>query len=131
MNIVIRSQGLEISAALREHVERRAHFAFDWADHQLSRVSILLADLNGPRGGDDKRCRVLLTVPGIPRVVIEDTESDLYVAIDRAADRAARTLARRLARQREYRNPDLVPAPGGVSRHALDVGEVDREPAAP
>ncbi|MCM8595445.1 HPF/RaiA family ribosome-associated protein [Accumulibacter sp.] len=129
MKIVIRSQGLEISAALREHVERRAHFAFDWADHQLSKVSILLADLNGPRGGDDKRCRMLLTVPGMPRMVIEDTETDLYVAIDRAADRAARTLARRLARQREYRNPDLASARDGVSWHALDVGEVARQPA--
>ena len=35
-------------------------------------------------------------------VVIEDTEADLYVAIDRAADRAGRTLERRLARQREF-----------------------------
>ena len=34
-------------------------------------------------------------------VLIEDTESDMYVAIDRAAERASRTLGRRLTRQRD------------------------------
>jgi len=33
--------------------------------------------------------------------VIEDTEADLYVAVDRATDRAGRTVGRRLARQRD------------------------------
>jgi ribosome-associated translation inhibitor RaiA len=35
-------------------------------------------------------------------VVIEDTESDLYVAIDRAAERAERAVVRRLERLREF-----------------------------
>jgi len=34
-------------------------------------------------------------------VVIEATETNLYVAIDRAADRTRRTLTRRLTRQRD------------------------------
>jgi ribosome-associated translation inhibitor RaiA len=33
-------------------------------------------------------------------LVLEDVQSDLYVAIDRAADRVGRTLDRRLARRR-------------------------------
>ena len=35
--------------------------------------------------------------------MIEDTETDVYVAIDRAADRAGRSVARRLERQRNQR----------------------------
>ena len=34
-------------------------------------------------------------------VVIEDTELDMYVAIDRAMDRTGRTVNRKLARQRD------------------------------
>ena len=71
----------------------------------IQRVTVRLSDINGPRGGEDKRCHIALRLKGLPRLVIEDTEADLYVAIDRAAERAGRTLARRLARQ-------LRPAPG-------------------
>ncbi len=62
-----------------------------------------LSDENGPRGGEDKRCRVRVGVDGPQDVVVEDVESDLYIAIDRAADRAGRVVARRLERQRTRR----------------------------
>ena len=41
---------------------------------------------------------------GTSDVVIEDGESDLFVAIDRAADRTERAVARRLERLREHRH---------------------------
>ncbi len=88
MNIHIRAQGFELTDRLREHTERRLRFALGWADDRLRQVSICLSDENGPRGGEDKRCRIQIAFPGAPNVVIDDTEADLYVAIDRAADRA-------------------------------------------
>ena len=74
-------------------------------ERAIQRVTVRLSDINGPRGGEDKRCHIALRLKGLPRLVIEDTEADLYVAIDRAAERAGRTVQRRLARQ-------LRPAPG-------------------
>mgnify|MGYP001051275097 CR=1 FL=1 len=57
----------------------------------------------------DKRCHLEVRLKGLPEVVIEDTQADLYVAIDRAAERAGRTLARRLARgQRDAPGAQLV-----------------------
>jgi ribosome-associated translation inhibitor RaiA len=35
-------------------------------------------------------------------VVVQDTTSDLYAAIDRATDRVSRTVARRLERYRNF-----------------------------
>lgn len=102
MQIVIQSRGFDLTAGLREHVERRIHFALDWANYHVRKVSVCLSDINGPRGGEDKRCHIQMTVAGVADVVIEDTEADLYVAIDRATDRAGRTLARRVERQRQH-----------------------------
>ena len=111
MQIFIQAHGFELTAALREHVERRIHFALGRTAEHIHKVSVRLSDLNGPRGGEDKRCRILVTVAAAPELLIEDIEPDLYVAIDRAADRAGRTLARQLARQREHRHEQLrVPA---------------------
>ncbi len=58
-----------------------------------------LSAINGPLGGSDKRCHLQAVLAGLPDVVVEDTEADLYVAIDRATDRVGRTLVRKIDRQ--------------------------------
>jgi putative sigma-54 modulation protein len=103
MNIVIQSRSFAVTAAMRQHVERRILFALGWADYKVKKVQVRLSDLNGPRGGEDKRCQIQVLAAGIPEVVIQDVEADVYVAIDRAADRAGRALARRLEKLREHR----------------------------
>ena len=110
MQINIQAQGFTLTDGLREHTSRRLQFAFGWASHYLGKVSVRLSDENGPRGGKDKRCRIQIAFAGARDVVIEDTETDLYVAIDRAADRAGRSVARRLERQRDHRHGPLPAA---------------------
>ena len=111
MQIDVQALGFDLTPALRTHTERRLHFALDRSDAQVSRLWVRLSDLNGPRGGEDKRYQVRITLTDAPEVVIEDTEADLYVAIDRAADRAGRTVARRLERTRDQRHgPPPPPA---------------------
>ena len=108
MRIEIQSRGFDLTEGLREHTERRLQFALNWASHDVRTVSVRLFDVNGPRGGNDKCCRIQIPLAGGHDVVIEDTESDLYVAIDRAADRSERALARRLERLREHRHERLI-----------------------
>jgi ribosomal subunit interface protein len=101
MQIEIQARGFTLTKAMRGYVENRLHFALSTRYANLKRARVRLSDINGPRGGSDKRCHIQLTLPRHTPVIIEDTESNLYVAIDRACDRARRTLARRLARQRD------------------------------
>lgn len=110
MQMDIQSQGFSLTEGLREYVMKRLAYALSHGGMSITRVIVRLSDINGPRGGDDKRCLVEVRLKSASSVVIEDTEADLYVAIDRAAERAGRTLARRLARQREFA-PDLSVAP--------------------
>jgi ribosomal subunit interface protein len=100
MRLDIKTSGFDLTKGLRDHAQKRLEFALDWARHDVSRVSINLSDINGPRGGKDKRCQILIPLAGNRDVVIHDTESDLYAAIDLAAERASRTLERRLCRLR-------------------------------
>ena len=109
MQIDVQALGFELTPALRTHTERRLAFALGRADTQVSRLWVRLSDLNDPRGGEDKRCHVRITLTDAPEVVIEDTEADLYVAIDRAADRAGRPVARRLERSRDQRRGPCSP----------------------
>ena len=100
MQIEIQARNFSLTDALRGHVERRLGFAFSSRSRHIERILVRLSDINGPRGGADKRCHIQVILPQLSDVVIEDIEPSLYVAIDRAADRACRTLARKLGRRR-------------------------------
>ena len=100
MRVDIKTSGIDLTDGLREHTERRLEFALDRAHHDVSNVTVRLSDINGPRGGFDKRCQIRIPLPHHRGVVIEETDADLYVAIDRAASRAGNTLGRQLSRRR-------------------------------
>ena len=102
MQLDIQTNGFSLTEGIRSYATRRMQFALDRNDGHITRVKVSLADINGPRGGVDKRCQISLTLAGQNNIVIEDTEADLYVAIDRASERCARTLSRRLEKFREH-----------------------------
>jgi putative sigma-54 modulation protein len=110
MNINIQARGFELTEGLREHTQRRLKGAFDWASDEVNTIHVRFSDINGPRGGNDKRCLIHIPIPGKTDVVVQDVESDLYLAIDKAADRMERVLARKLAKakliSRERFTPD-------------------------
>ena len=104
MRIDIPARGFDLTEGLREHTVRRLQFALSWASGEVREVRVCLSDPNGARGGNDKRCQIKIPIEGNQNLLVEDAQSDLYLAIDRAADRSGRAMARRLQRFREYRH---------------------------
>ena len=99
MQIDIQARNFSLTDALRSYAERRLSFALNSGKDHIQRVVIRLSDINGPRGGADKRCHLQVVLAGLSGVVIEDTEVDLYDAIDRATERAGNTVVRKIKRQ--------------------------------
>lgn len=100
MQMSIHCCGFDLTEGLRDYTEKRLTCSLRFGNPHIMRLVVRLSDINGPRGGEDKRCSIELRLKGLTDVMIEDTETDLYAAIDRAAERAGRTMARRLARSR-------------------------------
>jgi putative sigma-54 modulation protein len=100
MNIDIKALGFSLTEGLRAHVADRINISLGRFSARLNRVVIRLSDVNGPRGGIDKRCQLQLLIDGNQTVVVQDHEADLYLAVNRATDRAAHSLARLLRRSR-------------------------------
>jgi ribosomal subunit interface protein len=122
MHIDIQARGFTLTVGLREYVERRLRFVFGSTRRSVRRISVRLSDQNGPRGGDDMRCRMQVSLAAAPSVSIEDTETNLYVAIDRAADRLGRTVTRRIERLRKDRRISRLLPEGAVSRSRQGAG---------
>lgn len=100
MRIDLRGRPFDVTGALRAHVERRLLFALGRFGARLATVQARLDDLNGPRGGVDKRCRLRARLSGGLNVAIEEVDLDMYVAVDRACERLGRGVARAFDRQR-------------------------------
>lgn len=103
MQIFIQARNFSMTNAMLSHVKRRLGFALSARVDHIQSIKVCLSDINGPRGGEDKRCHIQVILPQLGDVIIEDTELDMYTAIDRAADRAGRTVGRRVNRQRDNR----------------------------
>lgn len=117
MNIAIQSNGLVLTDSLRDYVHRRLQTALGWA--LTRRLAVWLSDINGPRGGRDKRCKIQISLDHGKTIIIEDTEEDMYAAIDLAAERADRALVRQMAKSRAYTHDkahELAP-PDGTPEH--------------
>ena len=102
MRPTIQAHGFQLTQALRTHTELRVATALGWAREHMRQLDVSLSDINGARGGVDKRCRIHVLLGGGREVSIEDVQADLYVAINRAADRAGRAIVRQIQRSGEF-----------------------------
>jgi hypothetical protein len=98
MKIEVRFRGLEPSDALREHTSRRVHFHLGRFGEEVTAVLLRIGDINGPRGGLDKRCQVTVRGPRIGSTTLHHLDGDAQSAVDVAVDRARRTVRRALDR---------------------------------
>lgn len=81
-------------AQFRELAERRVRFAIRRLSWLVPRARVQLSDVNGPRGGVDKRCRVELRTDGAGTVVITSLARDWRSALESAVSRAGVALVR-------------------------------------
>ena len=120
MNVQLRGQGTDVSLALRVHAERCLVFALRRFARRIDRVTVWLEDVNGPRGGVDKRCRIAVRLRPAGAVFVAKNASDAFAAIGRAAGRTGSAVARKIALLQERRLDADDPA-GGSERLALLV----------
>ncbi len=111
MILEVHTSRIEVSNSLREYLERRIDFALGRFEESIRSVSVTLEDTNGPRGGVDQLCRILVSLQGERKPVIaEMTHDQLKAAIDLAAECAGRSVARTLDRRTKVRRiiPELA-----------------------
>ena len=79
--------------------ESRANASFSKYGYDVKSVEISVQDANGPRGGIDKVCRVLMRLRKKGDVSVTVKDRSLSKAINNAIQRAARSVGRTLDRR--------------------------------
>ena len=97
-----------LTPSIRELAKRRLFFALSRFDSKIDDVTLTVRDLNGPKGGVDKRCQLRIKLRYGDSVILTNLDSTLEACISHLADRAGRTIARRVSRfQDSFRRPRL------------------------
>lgn len=104
MQVLVKSRDPQ-AVELRSLVERRVRFVLRRSSWRLPRAEVIFSDVNGPRGGIDKRCQVVLSTDGHGPVVVSSVAGDWRAALDDALSRISRYLARLWQRMASVRRP--------------------------
>ena len=92
MSAEVQDEGIEISAALQEHMRCRLSYGPYWGRH----------DINWVEQWKRKGCQLRIPLSCMRNAFIDKGVVDLQLVIPRAMNRASRSLGRRLSRQKEF-----------------------------
>ena len=105
----VRSLGFAIDADDLEYIHHKLGTKLGKFAHSVERVSVRLTDVNGPRGGVDKLCRIKVVLVGLPTVVIERRDPVMKAAFDVAVTTTERAVRKALQRRRTSPRRDGAP----------------------
>jgi hypothetical protein len=100
VRVLIHPKSISADTELRSRVAEALEAGLGSVLAWLRWVDVYLTDVNGPRGGADKRCRVVAHTGAGP-VVVERIGRDPVVAALSAANRCRRLILARQKRRRD------------------------------
>ncbi len=96
MEIKIIDGSIKTSEAQYEYIMDKVGAATARLKEVPCTVDVRISDLNGPKGGVDKQCSIVVTPPGQGTLRVEEQAADYYAAIDAASATLKKSLAKML-----------------------------------
>lgn len=96
----IRAVGTPVSPADRAYLQNKLDRRLGKFGSAVLRASVRLEDVNGPRGGLDKRCRIKVSLRGLAAVVVQSHSHSMQAAMDRTLVKMQSAVTQTLGRRR-------------------------------
>ena len=109
MKLNINFQNMQGGGDIIDYIDHRVSFAFARTRHEIDNTKITITDINGPKGGVDKQCKVIIKPRGMKPIVIAEKRESVRNAIDRCLTRASHSINRKLKRKRSLCKKPSIP----------------------
>jgi hypothetical protein len=103
MRTLIHPRNIVADPEVRVQIVKALETALGPVRSRLDAIDVYLTDVNGARGGPDKRCRVVAYLPPRQPVVVSRTDRDPVAAVIAAATRCRRSIRSRLKQRHDRR----------------------------
>lgn len=101
MNINVNWSDLNSNEKSKRIVSRRLQALLGLLDSAVLRVKVRFSDVNGPKGGVDKRCMISAKLRATGEVIIMSEGMDYMTVFSSSMARLVKAVRRELERQRE------------------------------
>jgi ribosome-associated translation inhibitor RaiA len=88
-------------ANIAEKVREKIHRTFSRFADVIVKAQVSLKDLNGPKGGVDKECRITLLLASGKKILASSAHSLLEAAVSEASEKSQRLLVRHTERKQQ------------------------------
>lgn len=99
MHITIKAHQTSLNQKQTLQMERRIHFALGRFVSGIDRVRIRLTDSNGPKGGQDKQCLIIVKLRKGGEIVVQGKGVNNSSVLNHCANRISRAVDRELSRR--------------------------------
>ncbi|MBL7663057.1 HPF/RaiA family ribosome-associated protein [bacterium] len=86
---------------LQDTIHRKLSFALDCFDENIRDVNVIVSDVNGPRGGIDKKISIRVRLMPRGNIVLTDQTSNIYEGISHLAHAVKENIGQRLRKSRD------------------------------
>lgn len=97
--IDIQVQNFSLTEAMETHIKQKLEPMHHHFGDRILSTHVHLSDVNGPKGGENKKCLIHVELQKLATVIVDDTEENLYTAIDSCCHSAERAVRKSLERQ--------------------------------
>ena len=114
MQVAVKSSQLELDKQLKHDIASRTGGVFWRLREKIRAITVSFYDVNGPKGGVDKLCKLKVSLFGLPPLLVISKQESLHKALASALDKAKSNLTRRLKKMRSQKRSGglrLLPAP--------------------
>lgn len=101
MEITVTNLNAELSTDNISRIRQKTQRMFNRVCDSILRIKVTIDDVNGPKGGKDKHCRVVIYSNGISDVVISDNQTTVMSAVSIALSRARLSLLKKIKRKQK------------------------------
>ena len=107
MRIYVQTQGFELTSAIDQHLRKKLNRNLASSENDIIAVDVFLEDVNGPKGGVDKKASLCVRLTSRLSVKLDVIHGDLYHAITIATRKAKHSVKRTLRRHKRLEKAEL------------------------
>lgn len=92
-----------MSNDITSQIKEKAQRVFSRVNDNVMAIRLTVKDINGPKGGNDKKCTVVVHCHGMPSVVASNNQPTIVAAVNLALTKAHASLVKRIKRNQANR----------------------------
>jgi putative sigma-54 modulation protein len=98
MELAINASNIEMSKETISQIKEKSRKVFARISDYILAVKLTIEDVNGPKGGIDKKCVVVVHCYGMPTVVASNNQQSSVGAVNLALTKARTALIKKIKR---------------------------------